>query len=228
MIALDRRLTRGHVSRVLRLVIVARKEGDQVTDTLDTTRLEELIPEARAAVEARGHSLSEYAFTRGSRDPERTAAGSLAKGMGATCQKCDMDVSIFPNYSYEIMGEAVAVDCPGIQPWSDDKAREYAGMASRCLFQHDHNASDRDPLTRENCGACVLGGYRPRGGWGDEELDAKGAGPNYSGWARVYVEARASIPRKWRDAFQRERDSENRGYAIALERSIATFGVRFR
>ena len=82
-------------------------------------------------------------------------------------------------------------------------------------------------MERENCGACVLRGYKPRGGWGDPESDAKDAGPNYAGWARCYVQAGYSIPRKWRKAFERETASTNRRYVEALARDVATWGVRY-
>jgi hypothetical protein len=107
--------------------------------------------------------------------------------------------------------------------WSDLEARECCNTARQCLYDHGHHASDRDPLTRENCGACVLGGYYPRGTKKAEKAD----GPNYAGWARVYVEAGASIPAIWREAFQREVHSDNERYAAALLLSIATFGARF-
>ena len=113
------------------------------------------------------------------------------------------------------------------QPWSADEARKLHAIAQQMLVRHDHNPSDRDPLTRENCGACVLNGYRPRGGYGDPEMDAPGAGPNYAGWARIYVEAGRPIPAKWRRAFEEQLHSDNSAYSRALERSIATFVVRF-
>lgn len=55
-------------------------------------------------------------------------------------------------------------------------------IALRLLAQHDHNMSDRARLTRENCGACCLNGYHPRG----EKHDGR---PNYAGWLRVYIQA---------------------------------------
>lgn len=79
---------------------------------------------------------------------------------------------------------------------------------------------------RMNCGACVLRGYEPRGGWGDG-FSVKRDGPYYSGWARVYVEARMPIPEKWKDAFERERNSDNKLYAAALEEAIKYFGITF-
>jgi hypothetical protein len=55
-------------------------------------------------------------------------------------------------------------------------------MALQLLCRHDHNMSDRARLTRENCSACVLNGYHPRG----EKHDGR---PNYAGWLRVYIQA---------------------------------------
>ena len=86
----------------------------------------------------------------------------------------------------------------------------------------------RDQLTRENCGACVLGGYRPRDDWGDPELDTDAAGPNYAGWARIYVEARRVIPKRWEAAFLAQLHTpDNLRYAEAVARSVVTFGYRF-
>lgn len=112
------------------------------------------------------------------------------------------------------------------QPWSTEEARHHHATALQCLTRHDHPITDHSQLTRENCGACVLGGYRPRGGWGDPETDAPNAGPNYAGWARIYVEAGHPIPLKWRKAFA-DQGSDNRAYYDALGRSLVTFGVRF-
>jgi hypothetical protein len=98
-------------------------------------------------------------------------------------------------------------------------------IAWQLLARHDHNASDRDPMTRENCGACVLNGYISRD---DRRNGAKNSdGPNYAGWARVYVQAGTRIPRKWHKAFEAELASDNQAYSDALRRDIHIFGVRF-
>lgn len=97
--------------------------------------------------------------------------------------------------------------------------------AVRC-FQHNHAHRDKSPDVRRNCGACALMGYEPRGGWGDG-FSVKRDGPNYAGWARVYVEAVRAIPKKWEEAFRRELRSNNKAYARALWVSILLFGVRF-
>lgn len=96
--------------------------------------------------------------------------------------------------------------------------------AVRC-FIHNHASSNRSPDVRMNCGACALFGYEPRGGWGDGR-NVKRDGPNYAGWARAYVEAGRAIPKRWKDAFEKERQSDNKLYAAALEESIKHFGVR--
>lgn len=108
--------------------------------------------------------------------------------------------------------------------WSEGEQRHYRNTARQCLTSHDHG-SDRSELARTNCGACVLGGYEPRGGWGDGRTRADG--PNYAGWARIYVEAGFAIPRLWEAAFERERHGDNDRYSAALELSIATFGLHW-
>lgn len=115
------------------------------------------------------------------------------------------------------------------KPWSAWEARELSAQARYILRGHINKGGDTglSVLERENCAACVLEGYRPPGGYGDPELDAPGAGPNYAGWARIYVEAQKPIPSKWRTAFDEQRHSENHAYSAALERDIATWGVTF-
>ena len=116
------------------------------------------------------------------------------------------------------------------QPWPAWQAREYQAQARYLLRDHIRKSADvgLSPLERENCGACVLEGYKPPGGYGDPELDAPGAGPNYAGWARVYVQAQRPIPAKWRQAFFEQRyHSGNAAYSAALERDIATWGLVF-
>lgn len=98
--------------------------------------------------------------------------------------------------------------------WQLDEAAKLQRMAIRCLTEHDCRY-DRSVLARENCGACVLNGYH-----------ATKDGPNYSGWARVYVQASKAIPRKWWDAFEAQlQDHDNPGYVSALKTDIATWGI---
>lgn len=104
------------------------------------------------------------------------------------------------------------------------KMQRQHNTARRC-FRHRHG-SDRSHDVRMNCGACVLEGYEPRGGWG-EGFSVRRDGPYYAGWARVYVEAMRSIPHRWLNAFRQELCSNNKAYVRALWVSIFTFGVRF-
>jgi hypothetical protein len=78
------------------------------------------------------------------------------------------------------------------------------------MFAERHSYT-HEGIDADNCGYCALT-------HGDSD------GPHYTAWGRLYIEAKKPIPAKWRAAFQRELDSDNRAYAHALERSIATFG----
>jgi hypothetical protein len=119
--------------------------------------------------------------------------------------------------------------------WDSETVKRESAIARQYLARHDHSGADRSRLVRENCAACVLGGYRPKGGWGDPELDKRGAGPNVAGWARVFVQARQPVPQEWAGAFWDELGQDRRypgsepnwAYAVALARDIATFGVFF-
>ena len=104
--------------------------------------------------------------------------------------------------------------------WSPAEARQLTRTALDMMNRHDHNLSDRDPLTRENCGACCLGGYRPRGGWGDDIEP----GPNYAGWERLYTAAHRPIRPAWAETYQRRAD-EDTPYGAALRMDIATYGA---
>jgi hypothetical protein len=107
--------------------------------------------------------------------------------------------------------------------WTELEAKHLRATARQC-FNHYKHGNTKDE--RENCSACCLRGYEPRGGFGDGYKVARD-GPNYAGWARVYVEAGFAIPKKWRAAFAREQNSDNKAYANALTKSIETFGVTF-
>jgi hypothetical protein len=97
----------------------------------------------------------------------------------------------------------------GVKVWDNTKARHYSQTAIQCLNDH-YPHTKRDPL---NCGACALA-------MGDE------TGPNYSGWARIYVEAGKHVPKKWHTAFLLElHRTDNMPYVEALKKSIKTFGV---
>lgn len=96
-----------------------------------------------------------------------------------------------------------------VEPWSESDARRWSTIA-QAMFGNSCRHG-RSKLEVENCGRCALTS-------GDED------GPNYAGWARLYVEARKAVPEKWRTAFARELASDNKAYATALRRSIASFG----
>jgi hypothetical protein len=87
-----------------------------------------------------------------------------------------------------------------------------------CLTRHDHPAYIHDQLTRENCGACTLNGYHPKG---EPRTDI-----NYAGWARIYIEASKPIPSNLFMAFLTELASDNRAYADALREDIRYFGIK--
>jgi hypothetical protein len=107
------------------------------------------------------------------------------------------------------------------EPWDRKTAEQLAAQARqlmRCeqFGNHQH---------RDQCGACVLRGYLSKSAKADGQKDSDG--PNYAGWARVYVQAKQPIRREWIAAFEGQRNSENKAYAAALERDLATFGVEF-
>jgi len=89
-------------------------------------------------------------------------------------------------------------------------------IALRCLTHHDHTGK-ADSLTRENCDACVLNGYHPKG----ERKDFI----NYAGWARLYIQAGKVIPSNLQFAFLAELASSNRAYAEALKQDIREYGI---
>lgn len=97
-----------------------------------------------------------------------------------------------------------------------DEFRKTKELAQSLFTRHDH-PSTNDPDTRENCGACTLGGYHPKG----ERRDFI----NYAGWARVYVQAGKFIPKNLHYAFLAELASSNRAYAEALKQDIKDFGI---
>lgn len=91
-------------------------------------------------------------------------------------------------------------------------------IAVHLLTQHDHPARFNDQLTRENCGACALNGYHPRG--------EKRTFINYAGWARVYIQAGKAIPNNLFLAFMAELASDNRLYADGLRDDIKHYGIK--
>lgn len=106
--------------------------------------------------------------------------------------------------------------------WPDSEAKQLRLVAKQ-LFKCDmHEQHDE---YRDQCGACVLRGYLSESAIADG-FTAE-SGPNYAGWARCYVQAGVPIPLHWRQAFEEQRNSDNKPYARALERDIATFGLKF-
>ena len=98
-----------------------------------------------------------------------------------------------------------------IQPWNATEAAHYRATARQC-FQHSYDhGSTPDP---DNCGGCAIRG-----------LGTEDGKPNYAGWARCYVESGQPIPKGWKADFNAELRSENTAYAMALKRSIETFGM---
>lgn len=99
-----------------------------------------------------------------------------------------------------------------------NKLNEDQKIALNLLIRHDHNISDSSPLTRVNCGACILNGYHPKG----EARDSI----NYAGWARVYIQALKPIPANLFMAFLGELASDNRPYADSLRGDIKAYGIK--
>jgi len=93
--------------------------------------------------------------------------------------------------------------------WTETESAHHRATARQC-FHHSYNhGSKSDP---DNCSGCALRDTS------DE------TGPNYAGWARIYVEAGYPIPSIWREAFDLELASENKLYKAALLKSLLTFG----
>lgn len=61
------------------------------------TRAERLRKEALEGAQSRGHNMGRFKHD--------------LRGAFSTCKKCNMIVSVIPYFSYEIIGEAVALDC---------------------------------------------------------------------------------------------------------------------
>lgn len=108
----------------------------------------------------------------------------------------------------------------GVKPHDPSKAADLRRTALRLLGDHGHNPSDRDRLTRENCGACVLGGYDAfRNEHGHPTV-------NYAGWERIYVQAGRHVGPRFRRAFlDALEDDSNPAYLSGLLADIATFGM---
>jgi hypothetical protein len=105
--------------------------------------------------------------------------------------------------------------------WDEAEKRKLRAISIRLLIEHGGHPGRYS----EHCAACVLSGYSPKYRR-DENYEPERDGPDYAGWARVYVEAQRAIPAKWRNAFA-DQGKDNRAYYDALGRSIMSFGVRF-
>lgn len=116
------------------------------------------------------------------------------------------------------------------EKWSPTEASKHMASARNVLYGDPYHMAGKcrhgSAMERMSCSGCAIRGYEPRGGWGDG-FSVRDDGPNYAGWARIYVEGQRSIPEKWRNAFEAERNSDNVAYERALEISINTFGVKW-
>jgi len=116
-----------------------------------------------------------------------------------------------------------AVEMTTPDPLTDTDKR--AANMSVSAFAHWHKASDRDPLTRENCGACALEGYGEH-----RDSDHGKLAPNYAGWAALYVDQGRRIPERYRAAFiaelnETDADGNLTPYAQHIARVVGAYGV---
>ena len=102
-----------------------------------------------------------------------------------------------------------------------EKEQERA-MALRMFAEPCFGRNDR--YHGGNCQHCCL-----RGDGLANTADEKGLEPNYAGWARLYVQAGRTIPKRFQAAFEKVRSYqvENDAYSKALEEDIDEFGVLF-
>lgn len=129
-------------------------------------------------------------------------------------------------------------------PWPDDGSESFGrtprameATSAGLLADHAHgwrftSAGERK-LARSHCAACALSGY------GMTAAQLRVSGPDYAGWARVYVQASRAVPAGWSAPFWRElagagridpdgqTGDANERYGDALRRDVATFGLRF-
>ena len=102
--------------------------------------------------------------------------------------------------------------------WSDLEMHHHYGP--KAFTDHNCAGNRADPMARENCAACLLDGWYPKGTGANE----KALGPNVSNWQRDYVQARRPIPKKWRDAFYSYKESDNDLWKAALEWTLQLMG----
>lgn len=103
--------------------------------------------------------------------------------------------------------------------WMNRDSRTTQARAMfRCITPKD---CATETLCKDNCGACGLNGH------GDHSEAEHGyIAPNYSGWARIYVEARKQIPERYLSAFGSDIARAD-AYGKALRADVRTFGVTF-
>lgn len=129
------------------------------------------------------------------------------------------------SWDHALRYEGWSIESVPADRWSKAEAEHLRANAEYKFANHGHG-HHMDRLTRVNCGACCLGGYEPRDGF-DDDWEVNRDGPNYAGWAPLYVEAGRAIPKKWKDAFEGQLNSDNTKYTDALKMSIKTFGVKW-
>ena len=95
-------------------------------------------------------------------------------------------------------------------------------IALRMFAEPCYGVGDR--MHAGNCQHCALRGVGKQG-----TADGKGLEPNYAGWARIYVQAGKTIPKRFQEAFEKVRSYQvdNDAYSEALEEDIAKYGVLF-
>lgn len=95
-------------------------------------------------------------------------------------------------------------------PWDEKTAADLRATAFR-LTRHEDYPHRRDV---DNCGACALTRQTHR------------EAPNYAGWLRLYVAMGRPVMRKHYEA-EIAGTIDNPRYQEALQRDIATFGIRW-
>lgn len=112
----------------------------------------------------------------------------------------------------------------GAAAWPEEEATSLRRMARHQLTTHGHPWVFTDPadasLTRENCAACALTTIETR------DTDDGLLQPAYCSWERVYVQAGRPVPLRFVPALEAELNT-GRGYADALARDLATWGIRY-
>lgn len=94
-----------------------------------------------------------------------------------------------------------------ITQWSVEEKKYHANTARNVWAEKCWGKTER--LHAGNCQHCEL----------------RKKNPNYSGWARIYVEAGIPVNKAQIPAFIDEINSDNEAYALALLRSVITYGL---